>query len=119
MSELGERLKVLRNSKGLTQKQLGEMIHKSKAAVGSYEQGVQAPPTDVLISLARIFRVSLDDLCGFKCEACVSVEGLSAEQQEIIELLINEFEMPTSYGEISDAQMTILNKIIRIFLKHQ
>lgn len=43
MQDLGERLKALRKSRGLTQKQLGEQIHKSKAAIGSYEQGVQIP----------------------------------------------------------------------------
>lgn len=118
MNELGERLKVLRNKKGLTQKQLGDLIHKSKAAVGSYEQGVQSPPTDVLISLARIFHVSLDNLVGFKCGTCFSVEGLTPEQREVIELLIDEFEAPTAHKEISDAQMLIINKIIRLFVKH-
>lgn len=64
MQDLGERLKALRKSRGLTQKQLGEQIHKSKAAIGSYEQGVQIPPTDVLISLAKLYHLSLDDLVG-------------------------------------------------------
>ena len=109
MSELGERLKALRNSKGLTQKQLGELIHKSKAAVGSYEQGVQAPPTDVLISLAKIFHVSLDDLAGFKCETIYSIDGLTIEQREVIDLLISEFENPTSSSEITDSQLSIIN----------
>lgn len=54
MHQLGSRLKQLRKSRGWTQKQLAEQIHKSAAAIGSYEQDVQIPPTDVLISLAKL-----------------------------------------------------------------
>lgn len=118
MNELGERLKELRNNKGLTQKQLGALIHKSKAAVGSYEQGIQTRPTDVLISLARIFHVSVDDLIGFKCGANFIVEGLTSEQCDVIESLINEFEVPTSNGELSEKQLEIINRIIRLFINH-
>lgn len=117
MHALGTRLKELRNEKGLTQKQLGEYIHKSKAAIGSYEQGVQTPPTDVLISLARLYHVSLDEIIGFERNITFSVDGLSEDQREVITMLLNEFTKPTGKAtEISDAQMIIINKLIRIFI---
>lgn len=48
MYDLGLRLKTLRLQRGLTQKMLATRIHKSKAAVGSYESNRQMPPLDVL-----------------------------------------------------------------------
>lgn len=82
MQDLGERLKALRKSRGLTQKQLGEQIHKSKAAIGSYEQGVQIPPTDVLISLAKLYHLSLDDLVGLNEPQPNDSTALSSQQQD-------------------------------------
>ena len=117
MHALGARLKQLRKEKRLTQKQLGEYIHKSKAAIGSYEQGVQTPPTDVLISLAKLYRISLDELVGFERSPSCSLDGLSDDQKEVVEMLINEFTMPTGKAlAISDSQMQIINKLIRIFV---
>lgn len=117
MQELGKRLKELRKKRGLTQEQLGNQIHKSKAAIGSYEQGIQTPPSDVLISLAKLYHISLDVLVGIEHGYCYSVESLSQSQREAIEMILDEFDSPTGgSGNLSHNQMSIINKLIRIFL---
>lgn len=117
MHGLGARLKGLRKSRGWTQKQLGELIHKSKAAIGSYEQEVQTPPADVLISLAKLYHLSLDELVGFDQRNVFSVDGLTLLQSETLDMLLTEFGAPTGNGvELSETQLEIVNNLIRIFI---
>lgn len=119
MHGLGARLKELRKSRGWTQKQLGEIIHKSKAAIGSYEQEVQTPPADVLISLAKLYHLTLDDLLGFEFGKTFFVEGLAQPQREVIDLLLTEFIKPTGNGlQLSTEQLDIINKLISIFISN-
>lgn len=54
MSIVGTRIKQVREQRGLTQKDLANRIHKSPATVSAYEVGMQTPPTDVLLSIARV-----------------------------------------------------------------
>lgn len=120
MHELGVRLRELRKSKGWTQKQLAEQIHKSTAAIGSYEQNVQIPPSDVLISLARIYHLSLDELVGIESEAHFVVSGLTKQQKDVIEALLDEYAMPSGKGKkISDNQKKIINMLFCTFLDQE
>lgn len=64
-SVLCARLKLLRASKNLTQKEFAEKIGASSVSVSSYEIGVKTPSLDMLLTIAKAFSVSLDWLCGF------------------------------------------------------
>lgn len=61
---LGNRLKGLRNKKGMTQKELADMLGVTDGAVGMWERGRREPGGDKLSQLARIFGVSVDYLLG-------------------------------------------------------
>ncbi len=56
----GKRIKALRESKALSQKELGEIVHVSPNSISAYERGVKNPPIHVLIGLAQFFNVSVD-----------------------------------------------------------
>ncbi|MBO0530365.1 MULTISPECIES: helix-turn-helix domain-containing protein [Clostridium] len=60
----GDRLKELREEKGMTQEQLGKLLNITKQAVYSYEKGDNEPTIDALVKIADIFNVSLDYLLG-------------------------------------------------------
>lgn len=62
--ELGARIRELRNKRGLTQSQLGDMINVTKASISGYENGTRNPDKETLIKLADIFHVSTDYLLG-------------------------------------------------------
>lgn len=64
MNKFKERLKELRETKGLEQKQLAQVLHISKSAVSGWETGRNQPNYDMLITLARFFDVSVDYLLG-------------------------------------------------------
>jgi len=64
MKILGERIKELRKSRNLLQKQLAEVLNVTSDAIIRFESGVRRPSLDNLIILADYFGVSLDYLVG-------------------------------------------------------
>ena len=58
------RLKQLRNSRGITQDELGRMLGVQKAAICKYENGRVNMPNSVIMRLVEIFQVSADYLLG-------------------------------------------------------
>lgn len=61
---LSERIKELRTTKGLTQKEFAESINVSTVSVSSYETGVKTPSLDMILSIAQNYNISIDWLCG-------------------------------------------------------
>lgn len=59
---MGERLRLLRKSKGLTQIALQMKIGVEQALLSKYESGERVPPTETLVKLADFYEVSVDYL---------------------------------------------------------
>ncbi len=64
MSELGSRMKTLRNRNNLSQQALAESLKMGKSAIALYETGKRSPDPDVLGKLSDFFGVSVDYLLG-------------------------------------------------------
>ncbi len=62
---LSSRLKQLRLDRGLTQEQLGKMIHVTKVSICGYEKGDRIPSLDTLLDLANALKVDLNTLVGY------------------------------------------------------
>jgi transcriptional regulator with XRE-family HTH domain len=61
---LSDRLRLCRNEKGKTQKEMAGILNISDRAYQHYELNDREPPTSKLIVLADFFDVSLDYLIG-------------------------------------------------------
>lgn len=61
-SILANNLKKYRNENKLTQKQLGELIHKKEITIRKYESGDTKVPFNVVIDICRIFNIRPFDL---------------------------------------------------------
>lgn len=61
-----ERLKYLRQEKGLKQSELATHLKVTKSAVSGWEVGRNQPNFDILIELSILFEVSVDYLIGRK-----------------------------------------------------
>ena len=61
---IGERIKYLREAKGLTQKDVATKLGLESAAVSKYELNLREPNIEVLKKLSEIFEVSTDFLLG-------------------------------------------------------
>lgn len=63
---IAKQIKLLRQSRNLTQKQLAEKIGISKYSIINYENGLREPNTKALIALERFFGVSGSYLYGLE-----------------------------------------------------
>lgn len=62
--KFGERLKQLRTSEGLTQKELGEKLNVTAQAVSRWENADVEPSLSMLTTIGNLFNVSIDSLLG-------------------------------------------------------
>jgi len=60
----GSRLKALRIDKELTQQELGDMVHVTKAEISMIESNKRSPKLTTIIEFMMIFNVSSDYLLG-------------------------------------------------------
>lgn len=58
------RLKELREEKGLNQAELGSVFNLSQIAISQYERQTRNIPNDLIIEMAKYFNVSTDYLLG-------------------------------------------------------
>lgn len=62
MKEFGQVIKELRNSKGISQEALGNIVHVSRSAIAKYENGLGLPSEEVIEELCKYFEVKRDYL---------------------------------------------------------
>lgn len=89
MVEFGIRLRALRKERNMTQRVLADRLGLATSAVCSYEAGARFPSYEILIKIARIFRVSTDYLLGVEEKRSIDVTDLSEEDIEILVSLSN------------------------------
>lgn len=62
----GQRIKEIRQEKGLTQSQLAEMLSTTQSTVGKYEREEIQLTVDTIIKICKVFEVSADYLLGLE-----------------------------------------------------
>lgn len=60
--QFGEKLQMLRKNKGYSQEELADLLGVTRQSVSKWESGSTYPEMDKLLSLCKIFNVSLNDL---------------------------------------------------------
>ena len=61
---LSQSIKALRMRKGLTQKELADLLHVTSQAVSRWEKGDVEPSIDTISEIASIFEVTTDEIIG-------------------------------------------------------
>ena len=61
---LGERLKELREERGLTQREIAAAMNINSVTYLHYEKSQREPPLALLVRFAKFFQVSVDYLLG-------------------------------------------------------
>lgn len=64
MNELGRNIQILREQKGLSQRELAKLCGVSTGAIGNYEAGLRNPKFETLEALADVFNVPMGTLLG-------------------------------------------------------
>ncbi|WP_126430076.1 helix-turn-helix domain-containing protein [Brevibacillus marinus] len=61
---IGQRIRLLRKMRNMTQADLAEALNLAKTTISSYENDINEPNHEMLIKLADFFHVSVDYLIG-------------------------------------------------------
>ena len=97
-----ERIKELREAKGLNQQGLAIKLNVSQSSISYYETGERKPDLDALIQLSDYFDVSIDYLVGRSyVKRSVLQDGQNADDvnflQEYLKLTQNQKENVSSF----------------------
>ena len=63
---VGENIRKYRKDKGMTQKELGDLLGKTQRTIQAYEKDEVIPPLSVINKLSDIFDIDYADLIGGK-----------------------------------------------------
>lgn len=84
-----KRIKLLRESAGMTQTDLAKKLGITRSSINAWEMGISVPSTQYIVELARMFKVSSDYLLGIDNTVSIDASGLSDEAVSTINSLIN------------------------------
>lgn len=85
---IADKIKTLRNKRGITQAELAKQLGVTRAGVNAWEMGISIPSTQYIVELALFFKVSSDYLLDLPTTSTVSVEGLSdREIASVVEII--------------------------------
>lgn len=86
-------IKELRKEKGMTQKQLAELLHITDRAVSKWERGLCAPDISLLEPLAKALDVSIVELIeGERSTETVYVNEIEESAKNVIDYSKKEIE---------------------------
>ena len=74
-----ERLRELRQNKGLSQSQLADALDISKSAISMYELGKREPDLEILETIADYFNVDINYLLGKESSSMYYLDPEAAE----------------------------------------
>jgi len=86
---LSVKVKSLREKAGLTQSELAKKVGLTRSAVNAWEMSSAIPSTEIIIKLAKLFKVSTDYLLGVDDEERISVKGLGSKEIEAVQTIID------------------------------
>lgn len=89
---VAERIKYLREQKGMTQADLAKQLGITRSSVNAWEMGISVPSTQYIVELSNIFKVSTDYLLGVERSASISVAGLTEKDVRLVHGLIAHLE---------------------------
>lgn len=89
-------LKQARKNKGMTQKEVADVLGVGQSTYKNYECGVREPNGDTIVALANLFNVTTDYLLGRE-----------TGEPDAIEKLVGEFNMSALEKEILDNYLNL------------
>lgn len=98
---LGNNIQALRTAYGETLEELGNAVGVSRSTISEYESGSRGkvPPREILIKIAKHYRVTLDDLTdgdlsGYRLlKSGISYESLSSLNKIIFPIIVSDKAM--------------------------
>ena len=112
--KFNERLKKIREDKGLTQEQLAKQSGISARMIQKYEYGVSRPRYDAAEKLAQALEIPISELLG-ESDAMIAQarEKYGAKGAKQAEELMNEVTGLFAGGDLAEEDMDVMMKAIQ------
>lgn len=94
-SAFSSKLKELRIQRGMSQKDLGNLIELSDKTISAYESGRNAPDFETLKKISKIFGISIDYMLGASIDSQTTAEEYSLDTVPIFE--VTSLQDPIDY----------------------
>lgn len=78
--EIGRRIKVIRECKGMPKKEFASLINASDTTVSNWEKGVSRPDVNMLARICLALQVSADELLNI----CIGPDNLTKQERKLI-----------------------------------
>jgi len=102
---IGEKIRLLRKNKNVTQTQLAEALSVSSQSVSKWENHLSAPDLTVLPEIARYFGITMDELFNYRLDAL-------NYKERFIRFMVNNSML--SFGEFKLERGSISPYIVRV-----
>ncbi|MGM9574889.1 MAG: helix-turn-helix domain-containing protein [Oscillospiraceae bacterium] len=89
---IAEKVKKLREQKGLSQTELARLLGITRSSVNAWEMGISVPSTQYIVDLAGVFEISTDYLLGVDSSSTVSVAGLTDSDILLVHSIIEHLK---------------------------
>ncbi|KQK24353.1 hypothetical protein AR438_17135 [Chryseobacterium aquaticum] len=106
--KIGDNLKKLRESKGLTQQDMADLMHTHRTGYSKMENNQQDIPVDKLVFVAKNFGIAVDDIIFFNEKNNVPNE-VSVQDTAVLEQL-------KLINDLDNEEKNILLKLIETFV---
>lgn len=90
---LNQRIRALRQSRGMNQVELAQLLGVTKQSISNWENDNIQPSIEMLKKLAAVFSVSSDYLLGMEETVYLDVSDLPEDVVTHIRLLIDDFRL--------------------------
>lgn len=118
--QLAENLRKLRDDYNYTQTQIAEKLNISRQAYSNYETGKRIPDIDMLIRIADIYQITLEQLLIQNCSKTGIINEISrpyftamlADTEDMIYLSQEEMELILHFRNASNEDRRITRRIL-------
>lgn len=107
---IGENLKRIRTEKGLTQKQLADVVGCSENAIQQYESNVREPRNEMMLGIANALEIRIAELIGKNYELPPDIQKLLSRYRELYdeEQHYNEEHYKYPFKQLSDEVLLMI-----------
>ena len=120
--QLAANLRRLRTDHDYTQTQIAERLNISRQAYSNYETGNRIPDLDILIRIADIYHVTLEELIMQPCSGAGIINqnsgpyyiGMEITSADTIYLTKEEVELLTRYREADEDDRMLTRKVLKM-----